>query len=140
MDTFHGKCSKINRKELANYRKVSQGTPWYCTACSLTCFSDSLFDETRGVGDCSLNVSGNDLKDVNDSIDWLTSTVSGYYKSNTKIAYLNINSIQNKLDEVKELLNRSLFEISFIAETKIDSTFSNNLLIQPGYRFIRYVV
>ena len=48
-----------------------------------------------------------------------------------------INSVQNKLDEVKEMLNRSLFDILFIAKTKIDSTFSNNLLTQPEYRYIR---
>ena len=35
------------------------------------------------------------------------------------------------------MLNQSLFDIFFIAETKFDSTFSNNLLKQPGYRFIR---
>ena len=35
------------------------------------------------------------------------------------------------------MLNRSLFDILFIAETKIDSTFSSNLLTQPGYRYIR---
>ena len=117
---------------------VSKDTSWCCTVCSLPRFSDSLFDDTlHSASDSSLNSSSNGLKDINDSVDWFSSAVCGYYKSNIKIAYLNINSIQNKLDEVKEMLNRSLIDILFIAETKIDSTFSSNLLTQPGYRYIR---
>ena len=103
---YHGKCTNMNRKELRNYRMVSKDTSWYCTVCSLPRFLDSLFDDTlRSAGDSSLNSSSNGLKDINDSVDWFTSAVCGYYKSNIKIAYLNINSIQNKLDEVKEMLN-----------------------------------
>ena len=35
------------------------------------------------------------------------------------------------------MLNGNIFDILCIAETKIDSTFPNNLLSQPGYRQIR---
>ena len=63
--------------------------------------------------------------------------ISGYYKFNIKIGYLNINSVVNKIDEVKELLNRNMFDILFLAETKIDSTVSSHLVSHPGFRTIR---
>lgn len=47
--------------------------------------------------------------------------VSGYYRFNLKLAYLNISSITNKIDEVKEMLGMGMFDILFIAESKIDS-------------------
>ena len=72
-----------------------------------------------------------------DSLDWYQSNISGYYKFNIKIGYLNINSVVNKIDEVKELLNRNMFDILFLAETKIDSTVSSHLVSHPGLRTIR---
>lgn len=72
-----------------------------------------------------------------DSVDWFSRNVNGYYKSNLKIAHLNINSLQNKLDEVKNMLNKSVFDSLFISQTKLDGTTSDSFLQQPGYRTIR---
>ena len=63
--------------------------------------------------------------------------VSGYYKFYLKLAYLNISSITNKIDEVKEMLGKGMFDILFIAESKIDCTTSTTLLAQPGFRLVR---
>ena len=63
--------------------------------------------------------------------------VSEYYKFNLKLAYLNINGITNKIDEVKEMLGKGMFDILFIAESKIDPTTSTTLLAQPGFRLVR---
>lgn len=65
-----------------------------------------------------------------DSLEWFSGNISSYCKSNIKIAHLNINSIQNKLDEVKEMLNRNMFDILFIVETKLDGMYSSSLLCQ----------
>ncbi|PFX29628.1 Fibrinogen C domain-containing protein 1-A [Stylophora pistillata] len=62
--------------------------------------------------------------------------VNGYYKFNLKIGHLNINPLQNKLDEVKNILNKYLFDIFFISETKLDGTTSDSFLQQLGYRTI----
>ena len=51
---------------------------------------------------------------------------------NIKIGHLNMNTVVNKIDEVKELLNRNMFDILFLAETKIDSTVSSRLVSHPG--------
>ena len=50
------------------------------------------------------------------------------------ISNLNINSVVNKIDEVKESLNRNMFDILFLAETKIDSSVSSHLVSHPGFR------
>ena len=43
----------------------------------------------------------------------------------------------NKVDEVKEMLNKNLFDVLFLDETKTDSTVSSTLLSQQGYRIVR---
>ena len=104
-------------------------------------FSDSFFDDLSPSTAYDLSSNGEDFEIVEehsvDSVDWFSRNVNGYYKSNLKIAHLNINSLQNKLDEVKNMLNKSLFDSLFISETKLDGTTSDSFLQQPGYRTIR---
>ena len=70
-------------------------------------------------------------------MDWYRAQVRGYYKKNLTIAYLNVNSIYGKADEVLILLETCQFDVLFIAETKIDGTYSNSLLVHSSYRIIR---
>ena len=49
---------------------------------------------------------------------WYMANVSGYHKFNLKLAYLNINSITNKIDEVKEMLGKGTEEANFVFSTK----------------------
>ena len=44
---------------------------------------------------------------------------------NKSIAHININSIWNRIDEVKLLLNEGLFHFLAISETKSDSTYNS---------------
>ena len=84
-------------------------------------------------------VNGNDISmndSDTDSLSWYMANVSGYYKFNLKLAYLNINSITNNINEVKEMLGKGMFDILFIAESKIDSTTSTTLLAQTGFRLV----
>ena len=41
------------------------------------------------------------------------------------------------MDEVLEMLNKKMFDILFLSETKIDDTTSDSLLNQPNYRLLR---
>ena len=49
------------------------------------------------------------------------------YKNNLIIAHLNINSIRNKFDLLKELVSIKI-DILMISETKLDSSFLSNQL------------
>ena len=68
--------------------------------------------------------------------DYKTNVLS-YYKYNMSIAHININSIWNKIDEVKLLLNEGLFHILAISETKLDSTYNSFYLQNADYRISR---
>ena len=68
-------------------------------------FEDSKNEEILGVTSDSIPAA--------DSLEWFSGNISSYYKSNIKIAHLNINSIQNKLDEVKDMLNQHMFDVLF---------------------------
>ena len=146
----HAQCLHLS-KDTFRYYLAHTDIDWTCTPCALPKFSDSFFLE-KSLDE--LNVSNNTDTSVNsssrledetrlmereeqDSVSWFEDKIGSYYKSNLKIAYLNINSIHNKIDEVKQMLNKNLFDIMFIAETKIDSTVSDALLSQPGYKIMR---
>ena len=48
-------------------------------------------------------------------------SIAAYYKFNLSIAHQNINSFQNKMDEITTLLNQELFDILVLTETKTDT-------------------
>ena len=116
---------------------------WICSLCSLPQLGAEDFIDAPGpcLSDLAPSmVHGDEISmsdSDTDSLSWYMANVSGYYKFNLKIAYLNINSITNKIDEVKEMLGKGMFDILFIAESKIDSTTSTALLAQPGFRLAR---
>ena len=56
---------------------------------------------------------------------------------NVTTAYININSIRNKYDEIKELLSDKIVDLLFIAETKLDQSFNDNLFKTDGYKLFR---
>ena len=42
---------------------------------------------------------------------------------NIMISHINMNSVRNKFHELSDLFNRSLVDILFISETKLDQSF-----------------
>ena len=56
---------------------------------------------------------------------------------NIIISHININSIRNKFQELKLLLELSLVQILIVSETKIDSTFRDALFYVKGYKMYR---
>lgn len=94
-------------------------------------FSDSTGD--------SLNNSTSAVSDTSetDVVADYKASIAAYYKFNLSIAHQNINSLQNKMDEIRALLNQELFDILVLTETKIDSSYNNSLFQHPLYRIIR---
>ena len=48
------------------------------------------------------------------------------YHSNLFISYLNINSLSNKIDALRQICKTSPLEISCVDETELDSNFPNS--------------
>ena len=57
--------------------------------------------------------------------------------SGALIVHLNINSIQNKFEELKTLNNSLRAHIIVISETKVDSSYPNSQFNLPGYHMYR---
>ena len=53
------------------------------------------------------------------------------------IAHLNINSIQNKFEELTEIIKKINAHIMIISETKINASYPNAQFKMPGYSFYR---
>ena len=60
------------------------------------------------------------------------------YHSNPFINYLNINSLSNKIDALRQICKTAPLEILCFDETKLDSSFPNSQLIIDGYIFPSY--
>ena len=122
--------------ELRLYRRLRLPS-WSCITCSLPQFSDSFFSDSlvSSAGERSINTSTSSSTDQ--PMNWYRAQVRGYYEKNLTIAYLNVNSINSKADEVLSLLETCQFDVLFIAETKIDGTYSNSLLAHSSYRITR---
>ena len=58
-------------------------------------------------------------------------------KSGLRICHLNVNSIPNKIDEIKYMLKNSPFDIVAFTETHCDDTVSDNELQLDDFDFIR---
>jgi hypothetical protein len=116
----HIKCIDLPIKE---YDRLSNSLEsWYCKPCMLPSFTDSYFE-----------TSINDNEEAVDC-DYLPShstTTSGLTKArrcNPKslmCGYLSINSIRNKHEYIRDLLQRNLVDILFLSETKIDASFTS---------------
>ena len=114
----HIKCIDLPIKE---YDRLSNSLEsWYCKPCMLPTFTDSYFE-----------TSINDNEEAADC-DYLpchsttTSRLTKARRCNPKslmCGYLSINSIRNKHEYIRDLLQRNLVDILFLSETKIDASF-----------------
>ena len=59
------------------------------------------------------------------------------YSSNFLIAHLNINSYQNKFEEMREIIQKLRIQVIFIGETKIDSSYPDAQFAISGYQLYR---
>ena len=60
------------------------------------------------------------------------------YHSNPFISYLNINSLSNKIDVLRQICKISPLEILCVDETKLDSSFPNSQFRIDGYIYPPY--
>ena len=68
----------------------------------------------------------------NDGIRILESAKNKHPK-NPILAFININSVRNKFDNLFCLVG-NLVDILVIAETKLDSSFVNQILVREGFK------
>lgn len=60
-----------------------------------------------------------------------------YHSKDLLIAHLNINSVQNKFEELSGIIKTIRAHIMFVSETKIDASYPNAQFTIPGYSLYR---
>lgn len=55
------------------------------------------------------------------------------YNKDVLMCHLNINSIQNKLEEIASLIKKSRTQLMIVSESNIDSSYPNSQFTIPGY-------
>ena len=101
--------------------------------CTLPKFSDSFFMD--GTSETSVPVDSEiaDEAIVAEDIQKLRTN----HCKQCIIANLNVNSLPNKFEEIKEWLAQKAFDILSIQETKIDRTFPNSQFHVEGFKLFR---
>ena len=101
--------------------------------CALPNFTESFFDDTSSEQPL-LNDSGSNLEyDIAASFQKLRE----HDRKQCMIANLNINSLPNKFEEIKEWLGCRAIDILSIQKTKIDRTFPNCQFHIDGNKLFR---
>ena len=77
---------------------------------------DDIPHSMAGIGNCFEDIKNLKLK----------------HPTNISCAYLNINSIRNKFDNLKNMIEQNI-DILCIAETKLDPSFPESQFHMPGY-------
>ena len=115
---YHAKCAYVSSDDYN--RLSSSNNSWYCKGCCFNMLFDSFFSESTGDSPNNSTATISDISEPDVIVDYKTS-IAAYYKFNLSIAHQNINSFQNKMDEITTLLNQELFDILVMTETKTDT-------------------
>ena len=107
--------------------------PWVCNDCDKFQFSDSFFfsdmDISSDISSCNTSSMDSPFEELRD--------IRKSHPNKFIIAHLNINSLKSKYIEIHELLKDKMFDQLFIAETKLDSTYSDAIFDVPGFKLER---
>ena len=140
---FHAKCLNMSRNIFCYYL-AHPDIDWTCALCSLPPVSDSFFSEDSvRFEQTEFSVDMHDFSGegiyANQDLDTPQELEAKRTNSSKELllCHLNINSIQNKFDELVDVIHKLKAHIIFIGETKIDSTYPNSQFYIPGYSLFR---
>ena len=126
------------------YHLAHPDIDWTCALCSLPPLSDSFFSEDSvRFEQTEFSVDMHDFSGegiyANQDLDTPQELEAKRTNSSKELllCHLNINSIQNKFDELVDVIHKLKAHIIFIGETKIDSTYPNSQFYIPGYSLFR---
>ena len=126
---------------------------WTCPACVLPQLTDSFFEEVSEgdkytlilaedyQGETTQNTAfeqslHRDVTEIISDNDRLE-LFRKHHNKDFLIAHLNINSIQNKFEELTEVIKKLNAHIMFVSETKIDTSYPNAQFKVPNYSLYR---
>ena len=114
---------------------------WFCKANNCNWpfdFSDSFFESSFSSDTIQISTPAHNDSSVTPTLrhnDQLENQRN--ICNDILLCHLNINSIQNKFEELVALIRKLKIHIIFISETKIDSTYPDSQFAIPGYTLYR---
>ena len=123
---YHAKCIDMTKREYKNLTDPSSS--WICMTC-ICPLSAYSFDRSKSIDN------------TDQTMDTCKTSFNGEPEIRMlrgfKIAHLNINRIVNKLDHVKELVQKYSFDILTLSETWLTPNIMDNEISIPGYVLVR---
>ena len=96
-----------------------------------------LINKNKKVSVSDSSVENNSLSNLDlDLYNW--QFLKQKYPSNPFISYLNINSLSNKIDALRQICKICPLEILCVDKTKLNSSFPNSQFRTNGYIFPPY--
>ena len=114
---------------------------WFCKANNCNWpfdFSDSFFESSFSSDTVQISTPAHNDSSVTPTLrhnDQLENQRN--ICNDILLCHLNINSIQNKFEELVALIRKLKIHIIFISKTKIDSTYPDSQFAIPGYTLYR---
>ena len=145
----HVKCLNMSRL-IFQYYLDQPDIEWTCPACALPPLTDSFFEEVsegdtpilaeecQGETIQNIVLEQSPHRDVTEGIS--DNDQLEFFRKHHKdllIAQLNINSIQNKFEELTEVIKKINAHIMFVSENTIDASYLNVQLKAPNYSLYR---
>ena len=145
---YHAGCAGISKNKFRSYYMKHPDDNWSCVECSMCNPTDSFFDDIQEESNYGYQSSSS--SHVNLEYESSVSIINEYdmklfelledrnqQPDEGLIIHININSIQNKFDELKTPNDKLKSSIIFISETKIDHTYPNSQFQLNGYYLYR---
>ena len=136
----HAKCLHMSRT-IFRYYLDKPDLEWTCATCALPPLSDSFFAEDSTEEPLITNVDSDVIlssqgfqERSNDTITENAQLESQrkYASKDILMCHLDINSIQNKFEELAATIKKTGAHIAFISETKIDASYPDGQFSIPG--------
>ena len=145
---YYTGCAGISKNMYCSYYMKHPDDDWSCVGCSTCNPSDSFFDDIQEESNYGNQASS--LPYVNLECESNASMINEYdmklfglledrkqQPDKGLIIHININSIQNKYDELKTLNEKLKSSVVFISETKIYHSYPNSQFQLNGYHLYR---
>ena len=134
---FHTKCIHMGKHSF-QYYLVNYNLDWTCLLCSLPKCGNSFFDQSGEESTLELSYANLHREQENANVD--SPPVPLRRTKETReilLIHMNVNSLQNKVEEVGSLIKESKAQVVFLTETKIDCTYPDSQFAQNGYSINR---
>ena len=122
-------------KPIFQYYLANYNLDWTCFLCSLPKCGNSFFDQSTEEPILELSYANTDGEQEYANADSLPRRTKKARE--ILLMHLNINSLQNKVEEVGLLIKETKAQVFFLTETKIDSTYPDSQFALSGYNIFR---